>query len=202
MLPPATEPADRPRLLRIQEVAAELGLTPRSIRYYEEIGLLAPPARSDGAYRLYDADDVERLRYIKGLRDDAGFSLAEIAQLLEDESARARNRERYRESQDPSERRAIVEDALARVDRQVATLRGKANRIERMIEDATTRRAHLAAHLAEVEAEAVGDAAAAAEHHRVAHANADHTHHRPAEPDPAAAPRSRPARSAGRRPAR
>ena len=201
MLPPATEPAERPRLLRIQEVAAELGLTPRSIRYYEEIGLLAPPARSDGAYRLYDTDDVERLRYIKGLRDDAGFSLAEIAQLLEDESARARNRDRYRESQDPAERRAIVEDALARVDRQVATLRGKADRIERMIEDATTRRAHLAAHLAEVEAEQAGDAAAAAEHHRVAHANADHTHHRPTESDPAAAPRSRPAGSTGRQPA-
>ena len=52
-------------LLRIQEVASELGLTTRSIRYYEEIGLLSPAARSDGAYRLYDASDVERLRFIK-----------------------------------------------------------------------------------------------------------------------------------------
>ena len=90
------------RLLRIQEVAAELGLTTRSIRYYEEIGLLEPAARSDGDYRLYDADDLDRLRYIKGLRDDAGFSLAEIAQLLEDETARARNRARFRETHDPA----------------------------------------------------------------------------------------------------
>jgi hypothetical protein len=37
-----------PRLLRIQEVAAETGLTPRSIRYYEEFGLLQPAARSQG----------------------------------------------------------------------------------------------------------------------------------------------------------
>ena len=59
------------RLLRIQEVATELGLTPRSIRYYEELGLLSPAARSQGAYRLYDASDVERLRFIKALRDDA-----------------------------------------------------------------------------------------------------------------------------------
>ncbi|MDQ3126870.1 MAG: MerR family transcriptional regulator, partial [Chloroflexota bacterium] len=82
---PSAPTEDEPRLRRIQEVAAELGLTARSIRYYEELGLLAPAARSEGAYRLYDADDIERLRFIKGLRDDAGFSLAEIGQLLEDE---------------------------------------------------------------------------------------------------------------------
>ena len=87
---------DAAPLLRIQEVAAALGLTTRTIRYYEELGLLEPAGRSGGAYRLYDADDIERLRFIKGLRDDAGFSLAEIGQLLEDEVARARNRARFR----------------------------------------------------------------------------------------------------------
>ena len=89
-------PADRPRLLRIQEVAAEVGLTTRSIRYYEELGLLEPAARSEGDYRLFDASDLERLRFIKSLRDDAGFSLAQVGQLLEDEAARERNRERLR----------------------------------------------------------------------------------------------------------
>ena len=89
------------RLLRIAEVADEVGLTTRAIRYYEELGLLAPAARSDGAYRLYDADDVARLRTIKGLRDDAGFSLAEIGQLMEDEAARARDRARFRATDDP-----------------------------------------------------------------------------------------------------
>ena len=173
------DPPDRPdRLLRIQEVAAEIGLTPRSIRYYEEIGLLAPAARSDGDYRLYDPDDLDRLRYIKGLRDDAGFSLAEIAQLLEDETARARNRARFRESDDPAERRAIVDDALARVDRQVATLRAKADRLEAMIADADARRTHLTAHLAEIEAEIAGDLEAANRHHEAAHAGADHRHAR------------------------
>ena len=75
------EPTATP-LLRIQEVAAEVGLTTRSIRYYEEVGLLKPAARSEGAYRLYDASDVERLCFIRDLRDVAGFSLAEIGQLL------------------------------------------------------------------------------------------------------------------------
>src|SRR4051795_3707457 len=141
-----------PRLLRIQEVAEDTGLTPRTIRYYEEVGLLAPAARSEGAYRLYDGEDLERLRFIRGLRDDAGFSLAEIRQLLEDEAARARNRDRYRSSDDPVERRQILTDALARVDRQVAILRAKIGRLGGMITEAEDRGAHLAGHLEDLEA--------------------------------------------------
>ena len=143
--------SDDPGLLRIQEVAAEVGLTPRSIRYYEEIGLLEPAARSEGAYRLYDESDIARLRFIRGLRDDAGFSLAQIGQLLEDEAARERNRERFQATEDPTERRAILIDALARVDGQIDTLRDKAVRIAEMIDEAEARRRHLADHLAGIE---------------------------------------------------
>jgi len=143
--------SDDPRLLRIQEVAAEVGLTPRSIRYYEEIGLVEPAARSEGAYRLYDTSDLERLRFIRGLRDDAGFSLAQIGQLLEDEAARERNRERFRATDDPTERREILVDALGRVDRQIENLRIKADRIAEMIDEAEARRHHLADHLAGIE---------------------------------------------------
>ena len=148
---PTPAAADAEALLRIQEVAAETGLTPRSIRYYEEVGLLEPAARSEGAYRLYDASDLDRLRYIKELRDEAGFSLAQIGQLLEDEATRERNRERLRTSQDPAERRAILEDARARVDRQIETLEAKADRLSAMIDAARERRAHLDSHLAELD---------------------------------------------------
>jgi MerR family transcriptional regulator, repressor of the yfmOP operon len=147
-----TEPSSlEPRLLRIQEVAAETGLTTRAIRYYEEIGLLEPAARSDGAYRLFDESDLERLRFIRSLRDDAGFSLAQISQLLEDEAARERNRERFRSTQDVDERRAILDDARARVDRQIATLEEKAARVAAMISAARERRAHLDRHRAELD---------------------------------------------------
>jgi MerR family transcriptional regulator, repressor of the yfmOP operon len=139
-------------LLRIQEVAADVGLTARTIRYYEELGLLKPAARSEGSYRLYDPDDLERLRFIKGLRDDAGFSLTEIGQLLEDEVARARNRQRFRSTTDPAERRALIDDATTRVDRQVASLREKIARLEEMVGEAEGRRAHLETHRAEIEA--------------------------------------------------
>ena len=146
------EPSAPPRLLRINEIATEVGLTARSIRYYEEIGLLKPAARSEGAYRLYDEDDAERLRFIRGLRDDAGFSLAEIGRLLEDEVARTRNRQRFLATTDLAERRAIMVDALARVDGQVAILRDKAARVAGMIAAAEARRQHLEEHLEDIDA--------------------------------------------------
>ena len=149
--PPSPPALGRPRLLRIQEVAAATGLTPRSIRYYEELGLLRPAGRSQGDYRLYDASDLERLGFIRELRDDAGFSLAEIALLLEDEEARIRDRERFRTTGEPAEQRAILRDLIARMDRQVATLEAKADRLRAMLEAAEVRRTHLRAHLEELE---------------------------------------------------
>ncbi len=143
--------AEPDRFLRIQEVADEIGLTTRAIRYYEEVGLLRPAARSEGSYRLYDPGDLEQLRFIKGLRDDAGFSLAEIRQLLEDEAARRAVRARYRSTDDPAEQRRLLGESLARADRQIDTLRHKAERLAAMIDEATERRRHLEAHLAELD---------------------------------------------------
>jgi len=100
-----------------------------------------------------DNVDLARLQFIKGLRDDAGFSLAEIRQLLEDETARAANRARFRESRTPAERRDVLQDGIARIDRQVATLRGKIARLESMIGTAHDRRRHLEGHIAEIDAE-------------------------------------------------
>jgi DNA-binding transcriptional MerR regulator len=149
---PSTPSAPAPdHLLKIHEVAAETGLTPRTIRYYEELGLLEPAARSEGAYRLYDTEDLERLRFIRGLRDDAGFSLAEIGQLLEDEAVRARNRVQFRATTDAAERQAILTDAIERVDRQIATLQHKVDRLGDMIAAAEERRRHLADHLADIQ---------------------------------------------------
>jgi len=148
--------AVQPRLLRIAEVADEVGLTTRAIRYYEELGLLAPAARSDGAYRLYDADDVARLRTIKGLRDDAGFSLAEIGQLMEDEAARVRDRARFRATDDPVEQRRLTVSAVERADRQVALLEAKAARLAAMIDEARGRQARLRSRLADLDVQVRG----------------------------------------------
>ena len=139
------------RLLRIHEVAAETGLTTRAIRYYEEIGLLEPAARSEGDYRLYDASDLDRLQFIRSLRDDAGFSLAQVGKLLEDEAARERNRARMDNTTDPDERRGLIVDARTRVTEQIEILESKAARLATMIEEARIRGRHLDAHLVELD---------------------------------------------------
>lgn len=148
---PTTVPEPAAPLLRIQEVAAEVGLTTRSIRYYEEVGLLQPAARSEGAYRLYDASDIERLCFIRDLRDVAGFSLAEIGQLLEDEVARERERAAFRATDDPHERRRLLRESIGRLDRQAATLRSKIERLQSMASEAEGKRDRLAAKLADLE---------------------------------------------------
>jgi DNA-binding transcriptional MerR regulator len=139
------------RLLRIHEAAAEVGLTARSVRYYEEVGLLRPARRSEGDYRLYDESDLERLRFIKGLRDDAGFSLAEISKLLEDEAARERDHVAYHATADPRERRRILSDRIASFERQTQTLRTKIGRLQTMVDQTEARRKHSLARIAELE---------------------------------------------------
>ena len=147
-------PSTPVRLLRIHEAAAEVGLTPRSVRYYEEIGLLTPAARSEGDYRLYDDTDLERLRFIKGLRDDAGFSLAEIARLLEDEAARERSHAAYHATTDQAERARILRDRLVRYDHQIEMLRTKIDRLGVMVGETEARRVRTIARLDELPASA------------------------------------------------
>ncbi len=67
--------------MRIGEAADAVGINPRTIRYYEDIGLLPDPERTAGGYRDYTAADVERLVFVKTARR-LGFTLAELAEIL------------------------------------------------------------------------------------------------------------------------
>ena len=72
--------------MRIGDVAERVGTTTRTIRYYEEIGLLwSDEQRAAGAHRSYDESDVERLELILRIRDALGVSLEEIKPLLQAE---------------------------------------------------------------------------------------------------------------------
>lgn len=68
--------------MNIGAVAARTGLPPKTIRYYELIGLLLPAPRSPSGYRLYEATDIEVLRFVNRART-LGFATAEIASLLD-----------------------------------------------------------------------------------------------------------------------
>jgi len=67
--------------LQIGELARRLGLNPRTIRYYEGVGLLPEPRRSEAGYRLYGEEDERRLRFISSARR-VGFPLGEIKEIL------------------------------------------------------------------------------------------------------------------------
>ena len=71
----------RAGLLQIGQVAERTGLSLRTIRFYEENGLVVPTARSDGGFRLYSDADVARLELIKRMKP-LGFTLEEMQQLL------------------------------------------------------------------------------------------------------------------------
>jgi len=105
----ATPPSDG--YLRIEQVSARTGLTKRTLRYYEEIGLLAPPTRTEGGYRLYSQDDIEHLERIKRLKDLLGFSLAEIREIAEAEEEREHVRTAWRQATDPHAKLAWLERA-------------------------------------------------------------------------------------------
>lgn len=79
---PADAPADPVATMRIGEVADRLGLSLRSIRYYEETGLVEPSARTQGGFRLYTEPDVNRLLLIMQMKP-LGFSLDEMRDVLE-----------------------------------------------------------------------------------------------------------------------
>lgn len=68
--------------MQIGEVAERVGLSLRTVRYYEEIGLVAPVGRSPGGFRIYDEDAVERLALVRDLKP-LGFSLEEIRAVVE-----------------------------------------------------------------------------------------------------------------------
>ena len=68
-------------VISIGRLAKQSGVNIETIRYYERIGILPEPTRSEGGYRLYRPDDAERLRFVRRARD-LGLSLDDVRRLL------------------------------------------------------------------------------------------------------------------------
>lgn len=92
---------------QIGEAAGRVGLSLRTVRYYEEVGLVVPSGRTDGGFRLYTDDDIDRLALVKQLKP-LDFGLDELRQLLE-------VRDQLVDEHDPDARRDLVDrlDAYA-----------------------------------------------------------------------------------------
>jgi MerR family transcriptional regulator, repressor of the yfmOP operon len=118
---------------RIGEVAELVGITPRTIRYYEEVGLLAaPPSHEKGRHRTYDDADVRRLQELIRLRDLLGVSLDELKSLVEAEEARAALRERWQHTDAAADRVAILRQSHRHVTEQLALVRSRREALDRL----------------------------------------------------------------------
>jgi MerR family transcriptional regulator, repressor of the yfmOP operon len=132
------------RSLRIGEVAELTGTTPRTIRYYEEIGLLPGSSeRAQGKHRCFTEADVERVREILRLRDLLGLSLDQLSRLLEAETARAELRREYAETEDPVERRRILDQALGHIETQLELVRTRRRELEQLERELVEKRARI-----------------------------------------------------------
>jgi MerR family transcriptional regulator, repressor of the yfmOP operon len=131
---------DSHSLFPIEQVAAQTGLTKRTLRYYEEMGLLPPTGRTEGNYRRYSEEDIQRLERIKKLRDLLGFSLADIRELLDAEDERGQIKVAY---QHETEARAKI----AQLDRADELIRGQLHLIEQKMEGLEQMRTALQAKL-------------------------------------------------------
>jgi DNA-binding transcriptional MerR regulator len=109
------------RVFRIGEVAEQVGVTTRTIRYYEELGLLdRGGGRAKGAHRHYTQEDVDRLRELVRMKELLGLSLDELVTLAEAEQERAALRNRWhRDDPTDEERIAILDSALDVAQRQL-----------------------------------------------------------------------------------
>jgi DNA-binding transcriptional MerR regulator len=119
------------RTFRIGEVAEQVGVTARTIRYYEELGLLGgASSRTKGAHRVYDEGDVARLRELIRLRDLLGLTLDELVVLAEAEEARAALREQWHGNPTDRERVQIVDKAIELAEQQLALLRTRREKLD------------------------------------------------------------------------
>ena len=139
--------------MRISQVAREVGTTTRTIRYYEEIGLLrASDDREHGAHRTYSDADVERLREVLQLKELLGVSLDELKTLVEAEDARAALRTEWESGgPDDARRRDILEEALGHLERQLGLLRARRAAIEQLEGELVTRRKRVQRRLRELD---------------------------------------------------
>jgi len=105
--------------LRISDAASRSGVSPRTLRYYEELGLLSPSSYTPGGERRYSGSDLQQLERILELRDVLGMNLDEIKGFLDSERRLDELRSAYRAKKDSTSRaaraqqRSILEEILA-----------------------------------------------------------------------------------------
>lgn len=123
---------DEQSLFTIEQVATRTGFTKRTLRYYEEVGLLPPTGRTEGNYRRYSEADIERLERIKNLRDLLGFSLSDIREIMEAEDERGQIKVAYRHETEATAKAAQLNRADELILAQLQVIEKKLAGLEQM----------------------------------------------------------------------
>ncbi|RAL26446.1 MerR family transcriptional regulator [Thermoflavimicrobium daqui] len=138
---------------QIEMVAKKTGLTKRTLRYYEEIGLITPSGRTEGRYRLYTDQDIEQILHMKNLRDLLGLSLNEIKNILLLEKKYHELRENYFQDKNSVALERQIE-LLNQLDHTLCTqqmmLQEKVKKMDKMIEEYDQKRKRIQAKLQEL----------------------------------------------------
>ncbi|MEK4666290.1 MerR family transcriptional regulator [Niallia sp. FSL R7-0271] len=122
-------------LLKIDDVAKMSGLTKRTIRYYEQIGLIPSPQRSDGGYRLYTEEHVSLLKKITNAKDVLGFSLQELQDFIALSDALELQKLDYRQVKGTNLQREKLEKILETTLEQLKLIEQKKQNILKVEED-------------------------------------------------------------------
>ncbi len=129
--------------MRIGDLARRARVTPRTLRYYESLGLLQPAARRSGGFRLYDEQAVGRLERIRQLKELLGFSLGEVRQILRSEDAVQEIRARYLGTEDAGLRADLLRQAMALADAQRELVRRKLAGLQAMDDEIAERQGRI-----------------------------------------------------------
>jgi len=139
--------------LRIGDLAKETGVTTRTLRYWEEIGLLQPSGHR-GSERLYSTAERERVTHIRELQNLLGLTLAEIHDVLASEDTLERARRAARADAPTEKRLGLLADAIAANLRLVERINERLARITEFRDECVERGGRMSARRAELEAEA------------------------------------------------
>jgi len=125
-------PESNEAYLQIGEVAERTGVTQRTLRFYEEKGLLRPPSRMDGGFRLYSEDDVKRVEMVRRLQDLLGVTLADIKEMVDAQEMLRELRAQYRPEAGVDEKRRQLQKAIDVVQAQYTIVKQKCGQMEEM----------------------------------------------------------------------
>jgi MerR family transcriptional regulator, repressor of the yfmOP operon len=143
--------------LKIEEVANRTGLTKRTIRYYEELGILAPPERSEGKVRLYTEEHIQAFQKIVNAKEVLGFSLQELQHFISIgntiEMQCQDYKLHYKNSADQSERKNRLLEIAKNAGEQLELIAHKIEKIHEVQTDLTNMRNRVQLAIAEIEQE-------------------------------------------------